>query len=311
MYTIKQAAARSGVSVPTLRAWERRYGVVRPTRTAAGYRLYDDDAIARLVAMRHLVDAEGWRPSQAAERVRSATDLAPLSPPPPPAARRPDEGTAGGSTSSALAADAFLEAARRLDVPEMERVLDESFAGQRFELAMDRVVFPALRAIGEAWSTGEIDVALEHAASETVRRRVAHFFDATGRGERVPTVLVGVPPAGQHEIGAFAFAVAARRVGLDVLYLGANVPLESWLRTVRETGAPVVVLAVVTPADVVTATVVVEALGAMARPPRCLLGGPSAGEVAEVRGASRLPESLDEAVAVLVETLDQAAARSR
>ena len=42
MYTIKQAAARSGLSVPTVRAWERRYGVVHPERTASGYRLYDD-----------------------------------------------------------------------------------------------------------------------------------------------------------------------------------------------------------------------------------------------------------------------------
>ena len=48
MYTIKQAAARTGVAIPTIRAWERRYGVVAPTRTAAGYRLYDDDTLNRL-----------------------------------------------------------------------------------------------------------------------------------------------------------------------------------------------------------------------------------------------------------------------
>ena len=78
MYTIKQAAARTGLSVPTIRAWERRYGVVRPSRTAAGYRLYDDDALARLLAMRRLVDGDGWRPSQAAERVIAAGDSAGL-----------------------------------------------------------------------------------------------------------------------------------------------------------------------------------------------------------------------------------------
>ena len=52
--------------------WERRYGVVSPTRTPAGYRLYDDDSIGRLTAMHHLVEREGWRPSQAAERIRAA-----------------------------------------------------------------------------------------------------------------------------------------------------------------------------------------------------------------------------------------------
>jgi len=304
MYTIRQAAARSGVSVPTLRAWERRYGVVRPSRTTAGYRLYDDEAIARLVAMRHLVDTEGWRPSQAAERVLTASDLAPLSPPPPPAERRPDDAEGSPSTLSGLAVDALVAAVRRMDVPAMEHVLDEVFATQRFELAMDRVVFPALRTVGEAWSAGDLDVALEHVASETIRRRLAHFFDAAGRGERAPTVLVGLPPAGQHEIGAFAFAVAARRAGLEVLYLGANVPVESWLRTARKTAAPIVVLGVVTPGDVAAAIVVVDALRSMTRPPRCLIGGPLARTVAMVPDGTWLPQSLDEAVITAAQTLD-------
>ena len=56
MYTIKQAAARSGVGIPLLRAWERRYGIVHPVRTASRYRLYDDESIARLRAMRRLVE---------------------------------------------------------------------------------------------------------------------------------------------------------------------------------------------------------------------------------------------------------------
>jgi hypothetical protein len=68
MYTIEQAALRTGISVPLLRAWERRYGVPTPDRSASGYRLYGDEAIAQLRAMRQLVD-EGWAPSQAAIEV--------------------------------------------------------------------------------------------------------------------------------------------------------------------------------------------------------------------------------------------------
>ena len=79
MYTIKQAAARSGLTVPTVRVWERRYGVVHPERTPSGYRLYDDAAIARLIAMRHLVEVQGIRPSQAADQVLAAgADIAGL-----------------------------------------------------------------------------------------------------------------------------------------------------------------------------------------------------------------------------------------
>ena len=281
MYTIKQAAARTGLSVPIIRVWERRYGVVQPSRTPAGYRLYDDESIARLAAMRRLVAEEGWQPSQAAQRVlEPGTDLGALERPvasdpvqrcPAQAAPMPpDPGWAWSPTSGTAIArrpscSAFLAAAHELDVPAMERILDESFASHRFELAIEGLVSPALRAIGIAWAQDEIDVGAEHAASETVRRRLARFYDAAGLGDRLPRVIVGLPPDGHHEIGAFAFAVAARRAGLDVLYLGANVPLESWLRTVRETAAPVVVLGVVTPSDVVAAGAVVDALSVSAQ----------------------------------------------
>src|SRR5207342_3679553 len=123
MYTIKQAAARTGLSIPTIRAWERRYGVVSPTRTAAGYRLYDDAAIARLNAMRSLVETDGWRPSQAAERV-GTSDLG--------VGSAADDATAGDTgpegdptadrqATADIAVLAFVTAARSLDIDGMER----------------------------------------------------------------------------------------------------------------------------------------------------------------------------------------------
>lgn len=308
MYTIKQAAARTGLSVPVIRVWERRYAVVTPARTPAGYRLYDDESIARLAAMRHLVADEGWQPSQAAKRVlEGGVDLAgPGRASPDNGSRpRPASALAPGERDAALVAS-FISAARDLDVPAMDRILDECFAAQRFELAFEGLVSPALGAIGNAWARGEIDVGAEHAASETIRRRLARFFDAAGPGDRVPRVIIGLPPAGQHEIGAFAFAVASRRAGLDVLYLGANVPVESWLRTVRETAAPIVVLGVVTRADVAAAGDVVVALQALAEPPICLAGGPLAVESPEASGSIRLPVMLDDAVATVVELLKAA-----
>ena len=239
MYTIKQAAARTGLSIPTIRAWERRYGLRVPDRTPAGYRLYDDAAIERLAAMRALVETDGWRPSQAAEPIATpGVDLAAL-------AGRPFATDGGGNDRPAQShvtadapLDAFVEAAKVLDIDRLERILDEAFAAQRFELAMDAVVFPALRAVGVAWAAGDLDVGAEHAASETVRRRLAHFFDAARGPMMQASLLVGMPPAGQHELGAFAFAVASRRAGLSVAYLGMDVPLTSWLRMARETASP-------------------------------------------------------------------------
>ena len=86
-----------------------------------------------------------------------------------------------------------------------------------------------------------------------------------------------------------------------MLYLGADVPLESWLRTARETEAPLVVLGVVTVADVASATLVAEGLRTIARPPRCFLGGALARTVHATDGVAWLPDPLDDAVARLNE----------
>lgn len=134
MYTIKQAAARSGVAISLLRAWERRYGVVLPLRTTGGYRLYDDVAIARLRAMRELVDA-GWTASQAAEMVIKAPEpeiTAVSAAPSPPAAKD---------------SEALVVAAAAFDTAGLERALDEMFARGSYESVIDDVV---LRAVGKS-----------------------------------------------------------------------------------------------------------------------------------------------------------------
>jgi methanogenic corrinoid protein MtbC1 len=198
-----------------------------------------------------------------------------------------------------------MDGARRFDVASLDRALDEIFAGQRFESAMETIVFPALRGIGEAWERGELDVAREHAASETIRRRIAHYFDAAGTADGTAPIVVGLPPGSRHELGAFAFAVAARRAGFDVLYLGADVPLEAWRRAIRDSAPAVAVLGVISPSDVRAATEVIRALredGVSA----IAIGGPSAADIPAVVGASRLLDATDAAVAALGEIVHRA-----
>jgi DNA-binding transcriptional MerR regulator/methylmalonyl-CoA mutase cobalamin-binding subunit len=308
MYTIKQAAARSGLSVATVRVWERRYGVVHPERTASGYRLYDDDAIDRLTAMRHLVEDDGVRPSQAAEVVAAAgADLSSILAAAAAAAGNAaaDAPTSASPRHSGDLVEAFIAAAQELDVVAMEGTLDEAFAGERFEAAAGHVVFPALRAIGERWSAGELDVAMEHAASETIRSRLGRFLDAASAGGE-PDVVVGLPPGARHEIGAAAFVIAARRRGLEVLYLGADVPVASWLATVGVTGARLAVIGVTGAPDVAAAAEVVAALRASSRPPALALGGRRAAEVAVGPGVLVLPDDLDAAVTAARRLLEPA-----
>ena len=217
--------------------------------------------------------------------------------------------TAPGTSDSPIAS--FVAAAQTLDVDRMEAILDQAFAAQRFELAVETIVFPALRGIGRAWEIGELDVAAEHAASETVRRRLASFFDAAGRGFGRPQILIGMPPDGHHDLGTLAFAVACRRAGLDVLYVGANVPLESWVRIVGETRVSAVVIGAVTTADSTAVAEVVEAIRAGRRPPTCFSGGPAAADAEAPSEALGLPASLDDAVTIVRAAVERAEGRSQ
>jgi DNA-binding transcriptional MerR regulator/methylmalonyl-CoA mutase cobalamin-binding subunit len=286
MYTIKQAALRSGVNVALLRAWERRYRIVEPTRTESGYRLYDDDAIERLRAMRTLVDA-GWSARQAAERVVSG-DLGGL------------EDLADGRGAAAVATDTtvdFVRAAAQIDVGGIERALDDMFAAGSFERVVEDRLYPALHALGDAWAAGEVDVAGEHAASAAAVRRLGMAFEAAGRGRFTASapMLVGLPPGTRHEVAALAFATAARRAGLAVVYLGADVPVDSWVAAVDRTGARAVALGVVIDRDVAAASDVVRALRA-AEPN--LIIGVGGGRAGSVEGSEvlRLPDRLVHAV---------------
>ncbi len=241
MYTIKQAAIRAGVTVELLRAWERRYGIVRPDRTDSGYRLYDDPAIDRVRAMRQLVD-RGWSPSQAAREIEA--NGVPITSPTP---LRPTGGQ--NEPSGPDLATAFVDAAAALDERRVEAVLDEVFASGSFDRVVDDRLMPVLRALGDAWASGSVSVAAEHAASHAVLRRLSAAFEAAGRLDVARPVLVGLPAGSRHEIGALAFATAARRRGIGVVYLGADVPHDSWIDAAHLTNARGVVIGIPTARD--------------------------------------------------------------
>ncbi len=249
MYTIKRAAELTGISVATLRAWERRYAVVTPRRSDGGYRLYDAADVRTLAIMNSLVH-EGWSARQAAQETlaRLANDepesdrgrpMAPVVPlasapsSPSPQARR-----AAGDI------EALVAGAERLDPAAVAEVLDARFAAASYEAVVDDWLMPALGVVGQAWAAGRLSIAGEHLVSYAVQRRLAAFYEAAAGRSDGPTVIVGLPPDCRHELGLLAFAVSARRSGLTTVYVGADLPSGDWVPAVRARGAAGVVLAV-------------------------------------------------------------------
>jgi MerR family transcriptional regulator, light-induced transcriptional regulator len=300
MYTIKQASRLSGVPEASLRSWERRYGVVTPRRNDVGYRLYDEADITAVSTMSRLV-ADGWSAAQAAEAVRGGTA---------PAAEEqvvaPQTSGSHQQPNAVTYMERFLSSAAQMDPTGMEESLDGGFALGSFEHVVDSWLFPTLEALGEGWVRGEIDIAGEHAASHAVHRRLSAAFDAAGSASRGPKVVVGLPSGSQHDFGALAFATAIRRRGLDVLYLGSNVPVSSWETAVRGRGARAAVLSVVTPADRPAAVAVAERLLDQVPVPAVCAGGAAAADLAS--GVQVLPASIGAAARRLDEIVHDAEA---
>jgi MerR family transcriptional regulator, light-induced transcriptional regulator len=264
MYTISRAAELTGVPVATLRAWERRYAVVRPLRTEGGYRLYDDGALATIRLMSELVDG-GWSPRQAAVEVLRRGEVprdpdSPAAQDSPPPGAVPAEGRLLGRPPAATAG--FVDAARAMDTSALTAILDERFGRGSFESVVDEWLMPALRAIGDAWAAGELSTAAEHLAANTVHRRLATAFEAAAHSALGPHILVGLAPGCRHELGALAFATAARRAGLTVSYLGSDLPVQSWIDAVRQDAPSAVVLAAPRRRDVAAVARVADAVRA-------------------------------------------------
>jgi DNA-binding transcriptional MerR regulator/methylmalonyl-CoA mutase cobalamin-binding subunit len=293
MYSIKQASIRSGVSVPLIRAWERRYGVVKPQRTASGYRLYDDEAIATLIRVRELTES-GWTASEASRAVLagevtvSPAAVVTASPATPQA----------GHARNAELVDRFVSAARVMDIAATGTALDEIFAQGSYEAIVDDLLMPSLARLGQAWAEGDLDIAAEHAATAAVHRRLSALYEAAASAGE-PRLVIGLPPGSRHELGALAFAVAVRRLGVGVLYLGPDVPVASWVHVIDQNKARVAVVAVVQEADRIATLDVAEALRATGHSPTLAVGGANARwEGAEEAGIVVLPDRINEAAGV-------------
>lgn len=293
MYSIKQASIRSGVSVPLIRAWERRYGVVSPKRTPSGYRLYDDQAIATLMRIRELTES-GWSASEASRAVLEGEVTVPAPRPQPTTVINSPEGHA----EAADLITRFVESAAAMDIAATGAVLDEIFARGSYEAIVDDLLMPALIALGSAWSEGNLDVAAEHAASAAIHRRLSALYEAAATVEE-PLVVVGLPPGSRHELGALAFAVALRRRGVGVLYLGPDVPVASWVHVIEQNRARLAIMSVVQEVDRGSALDVATALRDIGSKPALAVGGGSSDWAGAVEaGMVVLPGRINEAAGV-------------
>jgi MerR family transcriptional regulator, light-induced transcriptional regulator len=224
---IGQLAKRTGVSPELLRAWEHRYGLLQPTRTAGGFRLYSAADEAKVQRMQSLVSGE-LAAAQAARLVLSGGE------PEPPTALP-------AATTLAEAAGNLSAALDRLDEQTANTALDRLFSAYTVETVLQDVLLPYLHRLGERWEAGEISVAQEHFASNLIRGRLLGLAQGWGQGQG-PLAILACLPGEHHELGLLAFGVALRRRGWRITYLGTDSPIGAVADTARSLAPAVVVL---------------------------------------------------------------------
>lgn len=231
MVRISELGRRVGVSDHVLRAWERRYGLLRPVRSPGGYRLYSDADERRIRRMQaHL--AAGL---SAAEAARAALSEERPGPPTPGST-----GSAGGGLAGP--AQDLADSLDRLDEPGAQAALDRLLAGFTMETVLRDVLLPYLHDLGDRWERGQVSIAGEHFASNLLRGRLAGLARGWGYGHG-PRAVLACPPGEQHDLPLLMFGIVLHRCGWRVAYLGASTPIAELAGTALESGAHVVVLA--------------------------------------------------------------------
>lgn len=218
----------TGLSDHTIRAWERRYGAVRPARSAKGTRRYSQDEIARLQLLRAAVDA-GHRIGDVAA-LSDAEIEARLDALPKPEPRPLDE---------------IRDALDRLETSEVERLLGIQLAALGPSAFSSEVALPLLREVGSRWESGEGNIASEHLLTSMTRGLLGMALRSTPRLPGAPRLLVTTPEGERHEIGALIAAVTAAARGADVVYLGPELPVAEVVEAATAVEALAVALSVV------------------------------------------------------------------
>ncbi len=283
-HPIRVVARLTGIPIDTLRAWERRYGAVEPSRDQRG-RLYSDVEMRRLKLLRLLVDRGHAIGRIAALPEAELESLAAAGAPAEPAA------AAGAEPGSV---ETLLDRVERYDAPGLDRELSRLAALLQPRDLVREVALPLMRRIGEAWESGRLSVAQEHLASAALRGLLDALVRLAAPREARATVLLATPPGERHERGLLGAAMLAAAGGLGVLYLGLELPAAEVLQAARRTQARAIVLSV-TGAEGSAAAL--EAVAGLARGlPRGVElwagGGVAPGLVAriEAAGATWLPD---------------------
>jgi MerR family transcriptional regulator, light-induced transcriptional regulator len=268
---IGELSRRLGVSDHVLRAWESRYGLLQPARSAGGFRLYSEADALRVRRMQaHLAD--GLSAAEAARAVLAQDSRA--------------DGRAAGTdrvpTTESELSGALRQALDAFDEPAAQAVLDRLLSDLSLTAVLRDVVLPYLTELGERWERGTASVAQEHFATNVIRGRLAGLARGWGNGHG-PRAVLACPPGELHDLALMVFGIVLHRSGWRIDFLGMDTPVAELTRTVDARHPALVVMAATLPETLGPLAAQLTALAR--RAPLALAGAGATPEIASTVGA--------------------------
>jgi DNA-binding transcriptional MerR regulator len=242
VYNLKVVLKETGIAADTLRAWERRYGLPKPQRTAGGHRLYSQHDI-ELIKWLMARQAEGLSISRAVDLWMELT--ASMRDPLADYARTEvdSESLPAAATSLDTLRARWLAACMAYNESDADQALNQAFALYPVEAVVIELLQAALHEMGEMWHAGGTSVQQEHFASALAARRLDSLISAAPQPTRKETILLACPPEELHAFPLLLLSLLLRRRGWNIVYLGADVPLSRLEETVQSVRPVLVVLA--------------------------------------------------------------------
>jgi len=244
-YLISTVSKRSGVKSDLVRAWERRYQAVTPTRTEGGHRVYSDLDIARLKLLNeatgqgHSISQIAQLPLDALKKLVANDDTVQTI---------PDNQSKVFNGSRKLIADDYVDkcysAILAFDAHTLESHFENAIVELGSEIFIEQLLTPLLTIIGDRWRTGELRPVHEHMASAIIRSLTYILRNNAPPVLNAPRMIVSTPIGQLHELGALLAAIIAEFKGWQVTYLGANLPAEEIAAAVKFTNAKAVTISI-------------------------------------------------------------------
>lgn len=220
-YSIKDLERLSGIKAHTIRIWEKRYGLVEPSRTSTNIRTYCDAELKKLLNI-SILNRNGLKVSKIAQLTNN--EISSL------VSKLTEDPHDSDSQFESLYISMI-----DLDENVFEKILSRAIIQMGFEKMVIDLLYPFFKRIGIMWQTGTITPAQEHFISNLVRQKLIVAIDSIVSNEDVDskTFLLYLPEKELHELGLLFMNYILRKRGHKVIYLGAMLPLESLLAIVK------------------------------------------------------------------------------